>query len=131
MFKLKILLFHIQQHHLDEADAVIHVIKTSANDLRKQQVSGFYRDIDLIPSDESNTMTDDIKDLKKDSLEGVTMSGQILKMIFTLLECHVNLDLEGFEDKDASGEPTGIKLPYIVTIEEGSKEILSIRRNYI
>jgi hypothetical protein len=50
--------------------------------------------------------------------------------VFTLLECHVNLDLEGFEDKDASGEPTGIKLPYIVTIEEGSREVLSIRRNY-
>ena len=112
---------------LDEADAVIHVIKTSANDLRKQQVSGFYRDIDLIPSDES-TNADDIKD-KERSLEGVTKGNP--EEIFTLLECHVNLDLEGFEDKDASGEPTGIKLPYIVTIEEGSKEILSIRRNYI
>jgi hypothetical protein len=112
---------------LDEADAVIHVIKTSANDLRKQQVSGFYRDIDLIPSDES-TNADDIKD-KERSLEGVTKGNP--EETFTLLECHVNLDLEGFEDKDASGEPTGIKLPYIVTIEEGSKEILSIRRNYI
>jgi hypothetical protein len=112
---------------LDEADAVIHVIKTSANDLRKQQVAGFYRDIELIPSDES-TNADDIKD-KERSLEGVTKGNP--EEIFTLLECHVNLDLEGFEDKDASGEPTGIKLPYIVTIEEGSKEILSIRRNYI
>ena len=112
---------------LDEADAVIHVIKTSANDLRKQQVSGFYRDIELLPSDES-TNADDIKD-KERSLEGVTKGNP--EEIFTLLECHVNLDLEGFEDKDASGEPTGIKLPYIVTIEEGSKEILSIRRNYI
>jgi hypothetical protein len=112
---------------LDEADAVIHVIKTSANDLRKQQVSGFYRDIELLPSDES-TNADDIKD-KERSLEGVTKGNP--EEIFTLLECHVNLDLEGFEDADASGEPTGIKLPYIVTIEEGSKEILSIRRNYI
>jgi len=112
---------------LDEADAVIHVIKTSANDLRKQQVAGFYRDIDLIPSDQS-TNADDIKD-KERSLEGITKGNP--EEIFTLLECHVNLDLEGFEDADASGEPTGIKLPYIVTIEEGSKEILSIRRNYI
>jgi hypothetical protein len=112
---------------LDEADAVIHVIKTSANDLRKQQVSGFYRDIELLPSDES-TNADDIKD-KERSLEGVTKGNP--EETFTLLECHVNLDLEGFEDKDASGEPTGIKLPYIVTIEEGSKKILSIRRNYI
>ena len=51
--------------------------------------------------------------------------------IFTLYECHVNLDLEGFEDiNPKTGEPTGIKLPYIVTIEEGSREVLSIRRNY-
>ena len=71
---------------LDEADAVIHVIKTSANDLRKQQVSGFYRDIDLIPSDES-TNADDIKD-KERSLEGVTKRNP--EEIFTLLECHVN-----------------------------------------
>ena len=50
--------------------------------------------------------------------------------MFTLLECHVDLDIEGFEDVDSQGEPTGIKLPYIVTIEEGSREVLSIRRNY-
>ena len=112
---------------LDEAEAVIHVIKTSANDLRKQQVSGFYRDIELLPSDES-TNADDIKS-KERSLEGITKGNK--EDVFTLLECHINLDLEGFEDKDASGEPTGIKLPYIVTIEESSREILSIRRNYI
>jgi len=111
---------------LDDAEAIIHVLKISANDLRKQQVSGFYRDIDLIPSDES-TNADSIKD-KERSLEGVNKGNP--EEIFTLLECHVNLDLEGFEDKDASGEPTGIKLPYIVTIEEGSREVLSIRRNY-
>ena len=50
--------------------------------------------------------------------------------MFTLLECHVDLDIEGFEDVNSQGEPTGIKLPYIVTIEEGSREVLSIRRNY-
>ena len=50
--------------------------------------------------------------------------------VFTLLECHINLDIEGFEDADQKGEPTGIKLPYIVTLEEGSREILSIKRNY-
>jgi len=111
---------------LDDAEAIIHVIKISANDLRKQQVAGFYRDIDLLPSDEA-TNADSIKDKEK-SLEGVNKVNP--EEIFTLLECHVNLDLEGFEDKDASGEPTGIKLPYIVTIEEGSREVLSIRRNY-
>ena len=111
---------------LDDAESIIHVIKISANDLRKQQVAGFYRDIDLLPSDEA-TNADSVKDKEK-SLEGVNKVNP--EEIFTLLECHVNLDLEGFEDKDASGEPTGIKLPYIVTIEEGSTEVLSIRRNY-
>jgi len=111
---------------LDEADSIIHVIKTSKNDLRKQQVAGFYRDIDLLPSDDS-TNSNDLRD-KERELEGISKGNS--EDVFTLLECHVNLDLEGFEDKDAEGEPTGIKLPYIVTIEEGSREVLSIRRNY-
>ena len=113
---------------LEDAEAIVHVLRISANDLRKQQVNGFYRDIELLPADDG-TSTNDIKDKEK-QLEGITKS-EYSDEVFTLLECHVNLDLEGFEDKDASGEPTGIKLPYIVTIEEGSKEILSIRRNYI
>ena len=113
---------------LEDAEAIIHIIKISENELRKQQVAGFYRDIELKASDEL-TQDDDVRS-KERQLEGVTMSGQT-EDVFTLLECHVNLDLEGFEDKDASGEPTGIKLPYIVTIEEGSREVLSIRRNYL
>jgi len=113
---------------IDDAEAVIHSIKISANELRKQQVSGFYRDIELVASDEL-TQDDNIKS-KERQLEGVTMSGQT-EDVFTLLECHVNLDLEGFEDiNPQTGEPTGIKLPYIVTIEENSREVLSIRRNY-
>ena len=112
---------------LEDAESIIHVIKISENELRKQQVAGFYRDIELKASDEL-TQDDDVKS-KERQLEGVTMSGQT-EDVFTLLECHVNLDLEGFEDKDSNGEPTGIKLPYIVTIEEGSREVLSIRRNY-
>jgi hypothetical protein len=114
---------------IEDAEAVVHVLKISENELRKQQVSGFYRDIELVASDEL-TQDDDIKS-KERQLEGVTMSGQT-EDVFTLLECHVNLDLEGFEDIDPqTGEPTGIKLPYIVTIEEGSREVLSIRRNYL
>ena len=112
---------------LDDAEAIMHVIKMSADELRKQQVAGFYKDIDLLPSDDSVTETDDVKS-KEREIEGVTKSGN--EDIFTLIECHVNLDLEGFEDRDPNGEMTGIKLPYIVTIEEGSREILSIRRNY-
>jgi hypothetical protein len=112
---------------LDDAEAIMHTIKMSANELRKQQVGGFYRDLDLLPSDDSVTEADDVKS-KEREIEGVTKSGY--EDIFTLIECHVNLDLEGFEDRDPNGEMTGIKLPYIVTIEEGSREILSIRRNY-
>ena len=114
---------------IDDAEAVVHVIKISENELRKQQISGFYRDIELVASDEL-TQDDNIKS-KERQLEGVTMSGQT-EDVFTLLECHVNLDLEGFEDiNPKDGEPTGIKLPYIITIEEGSREVLSIRRNYL
>ena len=65
---------------------------------------------------------------KERSLEGVKKTRD--EDVFTLLECHVNLDIEGFEDIGQDGEPTGIKLPYIVTIEEGSRQVLSIRRNY-
>ena len=108
---------------LADAEAVIHVIKMSENDLRKQQVNGFYRDIELKPGYDQETEVEK----KERSLEGVKKTRD--EDVFTLLECHVNLDIEGFEDM-RDGEPTGIKLPYIVTIEEGSREVLSIRRNY-
>ncbi len=110
---------------LSEAEAVIHTIKISENDLRKQQVSGFYSDIELNPP----ALVENKVEAKEREIEGTTKTGKP-DDVYTLLECHVNLDLEGFEDKDAEGEPTEIKLPYIVTIEEGSTEVLSIRRNY-
>jgi hypothetical protein len=66
---------------------------------------------------------------KERELEGTKKTGKN-EPVYTLLECHVNLDLEGFEDVGADGEPTGIKLPYLVTVEEGSRKVLSIRRNY-
>ena len=109
---------------LEDAEAIIHVIKKSENDLRKQQVSGFYRDVDLGRPQDNETALEK----KERELEGVKKT--INEDVFTLLECHVNLDLEGFEDRTAEGEPTGIKLPYIVTLEEGTRTILSIRRNY-
>ena len=111
---------------LDDADAIIHVLKISENDLRKQQVGGFYSDVDIGTPGE--TMKDEITSKEKE-LEGVSKSGK-QQPIYTLLECHVDLDLEGFEDIGPDGEPTGIKLPYIVTIDEGSTKVLSIRRNY-
>jgi hypothetical protein len=109
---------------LDDAESIIHRIKISENDLRKQQVTGFYRDIELTPGYLNET---DLEK-KEHELEGTTSSKN--DNVFTLLECHVNLDLEGFEDRGPNGEITGIKLPYIVTIEENSRSILSIRRNY-
>ena len=111
---------------LDDAESIIHTIKISENDLRKQQVGGFYSDIDLEPPgpDTNNELTK-----KERQLEGTRKTGRQENM-YTLLECHVNLDLEGFEDKDDELNPTGIKLPYIVTVEEASQKVLSIRRNY-
>ena len=110
--------------NLDDAESVIHEIKISSNELRKQQVGGFYKDIDLAQP----AMDNDEIDKKERELEGIKQTKQ--DDIYTLLECHVNLDLEGFEDMDASGEPTGIKLPYVVTVEKDSRRVLSIRRNY-
>ena len=110
---------------LDDAEAIIHRVKVSENELRKQQVSGFYRDIDLSKPEDKET---DVEK-KERELEGVRKTKN--EDVYTLLECHVDLDLEGFEDvNQETGEPSGIKIPYIVTLEEGSREILSIRRNY-
>jgi len=111
---------------LAEAEAIIHVVKISENELRKQQVAGFYADVELTPP---GTVVNDEVSKKEKDLEGTTKSGKQIPM-YTLLECHVDLDLEGFEDIGPDGEPTGIKLPYIVTIEEGNGTVLSIRRNY-
>lgn len=111
---------------LDDAEAVIHTVKISENELRKQQVNGFYSDVELGPP---GTDTNGELSKKERELEGTKKTGKN-EPVYTLLECHVNLDLEGFEDVGADGEPTGIKLPYLVTVEEGSRKVLSIRRNY-
>jgi len=110
---------------LDDAESVIHVIKMSENELRKQQVNGFYRDIELAPP---GVVEQNEVEKKERELDGTKKVGK-QDTLYTLLECHVNLDLEGFEDQGSDG-PTGIKLPYIVTVEEGSRLVLSIRRNY-
>jgi hypothetical protein len=111
---------------LDDAESIIHVLKVSENDLRKQQVNGFYSDVDLGPP---NTDQKDELEQKERELSGTRKTGK-QDDVYTLLECHVNLDLEGFEDVGPDGEQTGIKLPYIVTVEEGSRQVLSIKRNY-
>ena len=109
---------------LDDCESVIHKVRMTENELRKQQVGGFYKDIEVDPSYLSET---DSEKAQRE-LEGTT-KGRDQKM-FTLLECHVNIDLEGFEDLGEDETPTGIKLPYIVTLEEGTRKILSIRRNF-
>ena len=109
---------------LEDAEAIVHVLRMSENEIRKQQVSGFYKDVEIgNPPVTSNQLKD--TELK---LEGITKNSN--QDQFNLLEMHVDLDLEGFEDMGQDGEPTGIKLPYIVTILESTNEILSIRRNY-
>jgi len=109
---------------LEDAEAVIHVIKISENELRKQQVSGFYKDVELgNPPVTENQLED-----KKLELEGIAKDGQ--EDQYTLYEIHTNLDLEGYEDMGEDGEPTGIKLPYVVTISQAGNKVLSIRRNY-
>ena len=111
---------------IEDAEAVIHVVKMSENELRKQQVNGFYVDVELTPPGnvEQNSV-----EKKERELDGTKKTGK-QEPVYTLLECHVNLDLEGFEEVGADNQPTGIKLPYIVTVEEGSRVVLSIRRNY-
>jgi hypothetical protein len=111
---------------LDDAESIIHTVKISENELRKQQVGGFYRDVELGPP---GSVTDNELEKKERELDGTKKTGK-QEPVYNLLECHVNLDLEGFEEVDAEGQPTGIKLPYIVTVEEGSRLVLSIRRNY-
>jgi hypothetical protein len=99
---------------IEDAESVIHVVKMSENELRKQQVNGFYVDVELAPP--SNVEQNSVEKKEKE-LDGTKKSGK-QETIYTLLECHVNLDLEGFEDIDGDGQPTGIKLPYIVTVED-------------
>jgi hypothetical protein len=109
---------------LEDAEAVIHVIKISENELRKQQVAGFYRDIELgTPPVTENQLED-----KKLQLEGISKDGQEDQYI--LYEIHTNLDLDGYEDMDANGNETGIKLPYVITVSQAGNKVLSIRRNY-
>jgi hypothetical protein len=108
---------------LESAERVTHLVKMTQNEIRKQQVSGFYRDVKINPYE----VDSDIQE-KYDELEGNKKEENYQD--YTLLEMHVLLDLEGFGDVDEKGEETGIKVPYIVTIDEGSGKILSIYRNY-
>ena len=109
---------------LETAENVTHVIQISENELRKKQLAGFYSDVEV-----SATQSDpsEVKE-EMDEISGIEPS--YLDTDIILLECHVDLDIEGYEDLDDTGEPTGIKLPYIVTVSETNGKLLGIRRNY-
>ena len=108
---------------LHTADRITHVMRKTENEMRKLQVAGFYADIDL---GEPNNTLDEVE---KKIAEKMGFRAQTDDR-FKILEMNVNLDLEGFEDVDKDGEPTGIALPYVVTIEKGSSKCLGIRRNW-
>ena len=113
---------------LDDCERITQVVKMTKNDLRKKQVSGFYLDTDLENYEAGNQT--DLQE-KKDSIDGESPGTYASDDMVELYELHVDLDLEGFEDINLkSGEPSGIKLPYIVTIDRGTNEVLSVYRNY-
>ena len=101
------------------APRITHVIHMNENELRKLQLSGFYRDVELSDpmSGTDNTAVDD----KVDELQGISRT--INDEEYTLLELHVDLDLEGYQDTNANGEETGIALPYIVTICKDNNKV--------
>jgi len=106
---------------LGTAERITHVLKRTENDIRKLQVTGFYRDVDLEEYEDAETNS---IQTEVNRLDGVKETGSYKNNSYTLLEMHVDLDVPGFED------PDGIKLPYIVTIDEGSGNVLSVYRNY-
>ena len=110
---------------LDTCPNITQVVRMGLNDLRKMQVGGFYLDIPVTPVQQDL----DSVETEMDRING--MESSQIDYDCTLLECHVDLDLEGYEDRDEEGEPTGIKLPYIVTISQDNGQVLSVRRNYL
>ena len=107
---------------LKDCERITHVVKMSENDILKKQRTGFYRDVEILPS----RMDDDAVQEKYDSIEGVSASAD-KEYQFNILEMHVDLDLEEYESEVSE---KNIKVPYIVTIDEGSQEVLAIYRNY-
>lgn len=108
---------------IEASERVTHVMRKTENELRRLQLAGFYRDIEL---GEPNNVLDEVEKKIAEKLGFRATSDDRYKV----LEMHVNLDLEGYEHKGEDGEPTGMALPYVVTIEKGSNQILAIRRNW-
>ena len=108
---------------LEAAERVTHVMRKNENEIKRLQEAGFYRDVDL--GDPVNTMDEVEKKIAEKMGFRATADDR-----FKLLEMQVELDLPGYEHKNKKGEPTGIALPYIVTIEKGTSNVLAIRRNW-
>lgn len=108
---------------LEQAPRVTHVMRKTKNELKRLQYEGFYRDVEL---DEPTGALDEVEKKIAEKMGFKATSDDRFK----LLEIHVNLDLPGYEDEDEDGKPTGIALPYVVTMEKGTQEVLSIRRNW-
>ena len=106
---------------------ITHVIKMDSNEIKKLQLAGFYRDVDLPDNGSSGEEMSEVKETINE-IQGVHPSNASVEL--TLYEVHTDLDLKGFEDMGSDGAPSGLKLPYIVTIVEDTGEVLSIRRNY-
>jgi hypothetical protein len=113
---------------ISSAERITHVINMSSNEIKKQQLTGFYANVDI----GSDGYADDMSEIEEaiDEIQGISPSYKENRNR-TVYEVHTVLDIEGYEDRDAEGNTTGLKLPYIVTIEESSQTILSIRRNYL
>ena len=111
---------------LRTAERVTHVVRMTYNDIRKLQIAGVYRDVELSEADDS----EDEGAIQGRADELLGLRPNYSDDSYTLLECHVDLDLEGFEDSDMEGNTTGIMLPYIVTIDQSSGKVLSISRNF-
>ena len=113
---------------LKTSTRICHVIRMDSNEIRKLQLSGFYKDIELPTSDSDGANYDEVRETIKD-IEGIHSESSYNEEL-TLYEIHTDLDLPGFEDQNQMGENTGLKMPYIVTIVEKSGEVLSIKRNF-
>ena len=109
--------------NLESAERVTHVMRKTKNELLKLQAAGFYRDVDL--GDPVNSLDDIEKKIAEQMGFRATSDDR-----FKLLEMHVDLDIPGYEHTDEDGEPTGIALPYVVTLEKGTGTVLAIRRNW-
>ena len=108
---------------LESSPRVTHVMRKTPNEMRKLQVAGFYRDVDL------GDPVDTFDEVEKKIAEKMGFKASVDDR-FKLLEMHVDLDLPGYEDKDEKGKPTGIALPYVITIEKHTQTVLAIRRNW-